>query len=105
MNGKPPPLVPASLPMARALERSEPLTRLRQRLLDSARRLAAIHQELPEPLRSQVTAGPVDDEGWTLLAANASVAAKLRHLQPRLQQTLCDRGWQVSAIRIRIQPR
>jgi hypothetical protein len=52
-----------------------------------------------------VAPGPVDDKGWTLIAANASVAAKLRQLQPRLEDELLERGWQVSAIRIRVQGR
>jgi broad-specificity NMP kinase len=45
----------------------------------------------------------VDEQGWSLLAANAAVAAKLRQLQPRLEDRLRDRGWQVSAIRIKVQ--
>jgi len=58
---------------------------------------------LPAALAPHVRAGPVDDDGWSLLAANASVAAKLRQLQPRLEEVLSRRGWQVSAIRIKVQ--
>ena len=47
--------------------------------------------------------GPVDESGWTLLAANTAVAAKTRQLAPRLQQSLQDQGWQVSAVRIKVQ--
>jgi hypothetical protein len=50
-----------------------------------------------------VKPGPVDELGWSMLAANASVAAKLRQLQPRLEAVLKERGWQVSAIRIKVQ--
>ncbi len=49
-----------------------------------------------------VNPGPVDAEGWSLLAANASVAAKLRHLQPRLEQALRDGGWPVPLVRIKV---
>ena len=38
----------------------------------------------------------------SLLAANASVAAKLRQLQPRLEECLRQRGWGVSSIRIKV---
>jgi len=103
VSTKPPPLVPNSLPIADALQRSAPLARLRQRLLDSDARFAAIRSLLPAGLIPHVKPGPVDDEGWSLLAANASVAAKLRQLQPRLEEDLRQRGWQVIAIRIKVQ--
>jgi hypothetical protein len=45
----------------------------------------------------------VDEEGWSLLAANAAVAAKLRQIKPRLETILQERGWQVSSIRIKVQ--
>lgn len=104
-SSKPQPTVPDSLPIAAALEKSAPLTVLRMRLQDSNARLAAIQDHLPASLAPHVKAGPVDDDGWSLLAANASVAAKLRQLLPRLEEVLSQRGWQVSAIRIKVQSR
>jgi hypothetical protein len=104
-SSKPQPLVPDSLAIADALRRSAPLAQLRQRLQDSNARLAAIQALLPAALAPHVTAGPVDDDGWSLLAANASVAAKLRQLQPRLEEALSRRGWQVSSIRIKVHTR
>ena len=105
MVQKPPPLVPNSLPIADALQRSVPLAQLRQRLQDSNARFEAVRGLLPLALALHVQPGPVDDEGWSLLAANASVAAKLRQLQPRLEECLRQRGWEVSAIRIKVQSR
>lgn len=35
---------------------------------------------------------PIDEDGWSLLAANAAVAAKLRHLLPRLEGLLAQAG-------------
>jgi len=102
---KPPPLVPNSLPIADALQRSAPLAQLRQRLQDSNARFDAVRGQLPAALVPHVQPGPVDDEGWSLLAANASVAAKLRQLQPRLEDCLRQRGWEVSSIRIKVQSR
>jgi len=54
-------------------------------------------------MAKHVKAGPVDEEAWSLLVANASVAAKLRQLRPRLEERLRERGWQVSSIRIKVQ--
>jgi len=103
MNCKPPPAVPDSMPIADALRQSTALTQLRQRLQDSADRLAAVRADLPAALAPHVKAGPVDEEGWSLLAANGAVAAKLRQLQPRLEQRLQQRGWKATAIRIKVQ--
>jgi len=91
--------------LAQALQRSEPLARLGQLLRDSTARFDAIRPCLPAALAPHVKPGPVDELGWSLLAANASVAAKLRQLQPRLEECLRQRGWQVSSIRIKVQSR
>jgi hypothetical protein len=103
VNSKLPPLVPDSMPMLEALRRSAPLAQLRERLQDSKARYEAIRPGLPAALAAHVAPGPVDDEGWSLLASNAAVAAKLRQLKPRLETLLQERGWQVSAIRIKVQ--
>lgn len=95
--------VPDALTIRDVLQRSGPLERLQQRLADSRTRFDAVFSCLPAALTPFVSAGPVDDLGWTLLARNASVAAKLRQLQPRLEATLRQRGWQVTAIRIHVQ--
>lgn len=100
---KPPPLVPDSMPVAEALRRSAPLAALRERLKESNERFEAIRASLPAGLATHVAPGPVDAEGWSLLVANASVAAKLRQIRPRLEAILQQRGWQVSAIRIKVQ--
>ena len=86
-----------------ALGRSAPLARLQQLLRESQARLDAIRPVLPGPLAQHVKAGPIDENGWSLLVANAAVAAKLRQLQPRLEEVLRARGWQVTSIRIKVQ--
>lgn len=95
--------VPDALPIQDVLQRSAPLERLQQRLADSKARFDAVLTCLPAALVPHVSAGPVDELGWTLLARNASVAAKLRQLQPRLEAALRQRGWQVTAIRVHVQ--
>ncbi len=103
MSPKPPPLVPDTLPVAEALRRGAPLVQLRARLQDSADRFEAVRVALPGTLARHVKPGPVDEEGWSLLADNAAVAAKLRQIRPRLESLLQQQGWQVSSIRIRVQ--
>jgi hypothetical protein len=97
------PVTPNALTIASALDRSAPLAQLQQLMRDSNARFDAIRSELPTLLAPHVRPGPVDDQGWSLLAANAAVAAKLRQLQPRLEDCLRARGWQVSAIRVKVQ--
>src|SRR5574341_1226804 len=92
--------VPDALPIQSALQSCAPWEKLQQRLADSRARLEAVRTSMPEALHAHVSAGPVDDSGWTLVARNAAVAAKLRQLQPRLESALRQRGWQVIAIRI-----
>src|SRR5687768_10514896 len=69
--------VPLAQPIGRALESSPALARLGERLRESNARFAAVRDALPEGLRAHVRPGPVDEAGWSLLAANAAVAAKL----------------------------
>ena len=96
-------MTPDALRIEQALRQSAPLVRLQQLMLDSNARFEAIRPALPAAMTAHVRPGPVDDAGWSLLAANASVAAKLRQLQPRLEEVLRERGWQVSAIRVKVQ--
>jgi hypothetical protein len=103
VNPKPPPVTPNALTIEAALHRSAPLAHLQQLMRDSNARFAAILPDLPAALAPHLRPGPVDELGWSLLAANASVAAKLRQLQPRLEDRLRERGWQVSSIRIKVQ--
>jgi len=96
------PVTPGATPIGDALARSAPLASLRQRLADSAARLDALRDVLPAALQAHVAAGPLDDESWSLLAANAAVAAKLRHLQPLLEQALQQRGWPPRTLRVKV---
>lgn len=97
--------VPLGLPLARALDQNASLANLTRRLAQSKARYAAACLQLPEAMRSLVQPGPIDDEGWSLLASNAAVAAKLRHLLPRLSDTLREQGWPELPIRVHIQAR
>ena len=106
MPVSPKPVPPAvALPIAEALRASAPLGRLAERLRLSNSLFAAVASALPPGLAAGVSAGPVDDEGWSLLCANAAIAAKLRQLVPHLELRLREAGQPVAAIRVKVQPR
>ncbi len=85
--------------------RSSPaLSRLVDRLRESNAMFATILPLLPPGLAAGVRPGPLDDDGWSLLGANAAVAAKLRQLAPRLETHLRERGHAVAVVRIKVQP-
>ncbi|HVR49779.1 MAG TPA: DciA family protein [Pseudorhodoferax sp.] len=94
-----------SFTLQQAVADSAPLARLSALVRESSERLAAVQQLIPAPLRPGVRPGPIDDEGWCLLVDNSAAAAKLRHLAPLLQSALRNRGWNVPAIRVKIQKR
>ena len=97
------PMTPDALRVQQELQLSAPLVRLFERIQESKARFEAIRASLPLALAPHVKAGPVDELGWSLIAANASVAAKLRQLQPRLEAIIHERGWTVNAIRVKVE--
>ncbi|MGQ3051710.1 MAG: hypothetical protein ACT6S0_07995 [Roseateles sp.] len=84
--------VPDPMPVAQALRAHAGLAQLGERLEASRRRLRIIAPALPGSLLASLQPGPLDEDGWSLLAANAAVAAKLRHLLPRLEALLAQAG-------------
>ncbi|WP_246448130.1 hypothetical protein [Roseateles oligotrophus] len=95
--------VPDPMPIANALAQHEGLARLGILLRESNRRMDIIKPALPGALTRFVKPGPVDEDGWTLLAANAAIAAKLRHLQPRLEAMLAEMGMVPAKVRVKVQ--
>jgi hypothetical protein len=93
-----------ALGIAEALRASVPLARLGERMRQSNACFAAVRPALPAGLAAHIRPGPVDEEGWSLLCANASVAAKLRQLVPRLEQRLKEEGLVVAAVRVKVLP-
>jgi hypothetical protein len=75
-------------------------------LLPAAERLAALQKDCAMALPAmfdacsliQFTSGQL-----TLSVPNAALAAKLKQQLPRLQDSLATRGWQVNAIRLKVQ--
>ncbi len=99
---KPTALTPDATSFADAMSASASLALLAERMRASNARFAAIRHRLPGALASQVRAGPLDDAGWSILAANPAVAAKLRHLVPQIQSDLRDAGLPVPLVRVKV---
>lgn len=91
-----------TLTLEQALGRSEPLARLTDRLRESSARYAALRGVLPDELLAHISAGPVDELGWSLMAANAAVAAKLRQLKPRIESHLLQQGFAAVEVRVKV---
>jgi hypothetical protein len=75
-------------------------------LLPALERLAALQKDCSALLPSTVQACPVlqYEAGQLILAApNSALAARLKQQLPRLQDGLLKRGWQIDAIRIKLQ--
>ncbi|MFG6447017.1 hypothetical protein ACG0Z6_02035 [Roseateles sp. BYS180W] len=88
--------------MAELLQRHDGLARLGALLHASKQRMEIVRPCLPGALTRFVTPGAVDAEGWTLLAANAAIAAKLRHIHPHMELLLREQGMQPWRIRIKL---
>ena len=88
--------------IGQALAQSEPLLALTQRLRASQDRLDAVLPLLPPAMWPHVKAGPIDEAGWTLLATNSAVSAKLRQMLPALEAHLRSRGWAGPPVRVKM---
>ena len=86
------PSVPAPTALSDALSAHASLRQLHARIQASQHRLTLLRTVLPGSLMLHLQAGPLDEETWTVLVANAAVAAKLRQLLPRMETTLMQAG-------------
>lgn len=95
------PAVPAPLTMSQALGAHQGLVRLNELAAGSRERLKTVMAAVPKSLQGALMAGPLDDQGWTLLVRNAAAAAKLRQLQPHLEILLAER-YGPSTLRVKL---
>lgn len=94
-----------SYTLQQAVQGSAPLARLTALARESGQRLSAVQQLIPPALLRGIRPGPIDGPNWCLLVENSAAASKLRQLLPTLQNALRARGWDVTAIRVKIQAR
>ena len=92
-----------SFTVMQASQESPTLARLTALSNESAARLQAIQSLIPAALRPLIKAGPIEGAQWCLLLDNNAVAAKLRQLLPALTAHLRTNGWEVTAIRLKVQ--
>lgn len=92
-------------PLAEVLGRANAFAALRAGVEQTAaleRDLAAL---LPAYLAGGVEPGFVKNGALTLFAAHSALAARLRHLEPRLLVELQQRGWNVRTLAVKVRPR
>lgn len=93
-----------AITLEQASRESPTLARLAELTRESSARLQAIEPLVPPALRAALRAGPLDDAGvWCLLVSSNAAAAKLRQLLPAFDAQLRQKGWNHSAIRLKIQ--
>lgn len=92
-----------SFTVIQASQESPTLARLTALVDESTARFKAVQPLIPAALRQAVKAGPIDGSQWCLIVDNNAVAAKLRQLLPALEAHLRTAGWEVSAIRLKVQ--
>ena len=94
-----------SFTLLQAAADSPTLARLSALAQDSNDRLKAIKTLIPETLWSAIQPGPIDGASWCLLVTSNAASAKLRQLAPALLAHLRTKGWDVTALRIKVQMR
>ena len=92
-------------PLARALDGSEPLANLLQRLRESQRRWEVVAPLLAGDLAAAARPGPLDESAWVILAEHAAAAAKLRQCLPLIEQALAAAGWLSPSVKVKVRPR
>jgi hypothetical protein len=92
-----------AITLLQATQDSETLNRLCALATESSQRLKSIQGLMPPSLRACVHPGPIEGAVWCLLLDNNAAAAKIKQLLPSLQAHLRSKGWEVNAIRLKVQ--
>jgi hypothetical protein len=95
---------PVPQPVAEVLRRTDAFAPLRAGVEQIAAMERDLSQLLPDYLAASVEPGFIKDGTLVLFAAHNALAARLRHLEPRLVTELQARGWPLNALRIRVRP-
>ncbi|MDH6150079.1 MULTISPECIES: DciA family protein [Paraburkholderia] len=91
-------------PLAEVLGRTDAFAALRAGVEQIAALEKDLRELLPDYLATSVEPGFIKEGVLALFAAHNALAARLRHLEPRLLADLQQRGWPVQALRIRVRP-
>ncbi len=96
---------PRPQPVGEVLGRTDAFAALRAGVEQTAALERELRELLPDYLASSVEPGFVRDGALALFAAHSALAARLRHLEPRLVADLQQRGWNVRTITVKVRPR
>ncbi len=91
LRPSPRPVAPRARAVGDTLQRDAGLLALTRAARAGLDRLETVKLAVPKALHGALSAGGVDESGWTLLVKNAAAAAKLRMLRPHLQLLLTER--------------
>ncbi|MFT4070018.1 DciA family protein [Paraburkholderia sp.] len=91
-------------PVAEVLGRTDAFAALRAGVEQIAALEKDLRELLPDYLATSVEPGFIKEGVLALFAAHNALAARLRHLEPRLLSDLQQRGWPVHALKIRVRP-
>jgi hypothetical protein len=91
-----------SVTLLQASQSNASLAKLMELNRASKARYDAIVALIPEPLRANVTAGPLSEGVWCLLLSNTTTAAKLRQLLPAFEAHLRVHQLEVKSIRLKV---
>jgi hypothetical protein len=90
--------------VADVLDRTDAFAPLRAGVEQVASLQRDLTKLLPDYLATNVEPGFIKDGVLALFAAHNALAARLRHIEPRLLADLQQRGWAVDSLRIRVRP-
>ncbi|MGN6807908.1 MAG: DciA family protein [Trinickia sp.] len=96
---------PVPRPVAEVLGRTDAFAALRAGVEQTAALERALSELLPAYLATSIEPGFVRDGALTLFAAHSALAARLRHLEPRLIADLQQRGWNIRTLAVKVRPR
>ncbi len=91
-----------SFTLLQASQNNPNLAKLMGLQQESSARLKAIMALIPDSLRTNVEAGPIEDGVWCLLLSNNTTAAKLRQLLPSFESHLRVKQLDVKSIRLKV---
>jgi hypothetical protein len=90
--------------VADVLDRTDAFAPLRAGVEQVAALRRDLDKLLPDYLATNVEPGFIKEGVLALFAAHNALAARLRHIEPRLLADLQQRGWAIDSLRIRVRP-